>query len=444
MKLFNDLILKFNRPDWRHNHELCLMDTILELHPSLYGLVVGDLSNKNGATTELGRKDSPTVEQVVRGAVYKEFKSLTYRDLEYHQIDSRSCAAFVKLDERPPFSYQTWQRYIAKISPESLQNLLSELNKIAISSGLEDLSAIRADTTVVSANIHHPTNSSLVWDCIKEAYRLLSKLADAEGLEVRDYTKGAKKNHFKISNTKGDKRVTWFKKQLTLFAKSINQVDKFAKKKGYDTLEGIIWAANLATLLPLMRQVYDMAYRKGLLGEKVPNSQKLFSIYELHTDIIVKGGREVYFGHKVALVGGKSNLILGCQTYRGNPSDSSLFEGLLTQTIGQYGKTPKSVCTDGGFASKDNLAVGQKAGLVNIVFNKVLGSMQNIASSQSMATRLKKWRSGIEANISNLKRGFSLSKCEWRGWKGFQAKVLWSVIAYNIRVMAGLVAQKIA
>lgn len=444
MKLFNDLILKFNRPDWRQNHELCLMDSIFELHPSLYDIVSADLAESSGMPSDLGRKDSPTVEQVVRGAVYKEFKSLTYRDLEYHQIDSRSCAAFVKLDERNPISFQTWQKYVSKVSPASLQQLLSEINKIAIGSGLEDLSAIRADTTVISANIHHPTNSSLVWDCIKEAYRLLSKLADAQGLAVRDYTKGAKKNHFKINNAKGDKRVSLFKKQLTIFAKSINQVDKFAKKKGYDTQEGFIMAEKLSRLLPLMRQVYDMTYRKEALGEKVPSNQKLFSIYEQHTDIIVKGGREVHFGHKVGLVGGKSNLILTCQLYRGNPSDSNLFEGLLEETTTKYGKTPKSVCTDGGFASKDNMATATKKGVVNMVFNKVVGSMQNITSSKSMATRLKKWRSGIEANISNLKRGFNISKCDWKGWQGFQAKVLWSVIAYNIRVMAGLVAIKIA
>jgi IS5 family transposase len=53
-----------------------------------------------------------------------------------------------------------------------------------------------------------------------------------------------------------------------------------------------------------------------------------------------------------------------------------------------------------------------------------------------METRLKKWRSGMEAVISNIKRGFNLRRCTWKGWEHFEAKVLWSVIAYNIRVMA--------
>jgi len=55
-----------------------------------------------------------------------------------------------------------------------------------------------------------------------------------------------------------------------------------------------------------------------------------------------------------------------------------------------------------------------------------------------METRLKKWRSGIEANISNLKRAFNIHRCNWKEWVNFQSKVLWSVLAYNIRVMSTL------
>lgn len=93
------------------------------------------------------------------------------------------------------------------------------------------MSAIRTDSTVIETNIHYPTNNSLVWDCIKEAHRLLSHLAKKEAIKVRDYRSGAKSNYFKINNTKGDKRVSLFKKQLVLFTKSINQVNKFSKKK---------------------------------------------------------------------------------------------------------------------------------------------------------------------------------------------------------------------
>ncbi len=61
-----------------------------------------------------------------------------------------------------------------------------------------------------------------------------------------------------------------------------------------------------------------------------------------------------------------------------------------------------------------------------------------------METRLKKWRSGMEAVVSNIKRGFNLFRCDWKGREHFDAKVLlMSVIAYNIRVMTGFMLEKL-
>lgn len=199
---------------------------------------------------------------------------------------------------------------------------------------------------------------------------------------------------------------------------------------------GLRIVKSLVQLLPLMTQVYMMAHRKEINGEMVPNDEKLFSIYELHTDIIVKGSRKVKFGHKVNIGTGKSNLILVCQTPEGNPADSTLFKGGIDALKADYGIVPRDSATDGGYASKANAEYAKEQGVVNVVFNKIVGSLKNIVSSKNMETRLKKWRSGIEANISNLLRGFGLTRCNWKGFEHFKSKVLWSVIAYNIRVMA--------
>jgi len=442
MQLFNELVLKFDRPDWSKNPELGLIDTILDKHPELVSILSGDILS-GSKLSDFGRKDTPTVEQVIRAAIYKEFKKLTYRDLEYAQSDSRICTTFIKLDERKPYSFQVWQKYISKVRQSSLQDFLVSLNQIAIEEGLEDLVSIRTDSTVIETNIHYPTNNSLTWDCIKEAHRLLGHLAEKEGVKIRDYRSGAKSNYFKINNSKADKRVALFKKQLVLFTKSINQVDKFVKKKDCTTIEGIVLIESLKKLQPLMEQVYSMTHRKQIEGKPVPNDEKLFSIYELHTDIIVKGGREVLFGHKVNLTDGKGKLILDCEILKGNPSDSQLFGDTLERIKKNYGKTPKSVAADGGYASRANLGKAADLGLTNVVFNKVVGSLKNLTGSKHMETRLKKWRSGIEASISNLKRGFDISRCNWKGWENFQSKVLWSVIAYNIRVMTGSIIAQI-
>ena len=444
MKLFNDLKLKFEQPNWASNPEFALFDTVLEEHPELMELLAVDIT-KGCKRSQFGRKDTPTVEQIVRAAIYKEIKKLDYRELAFHQEDSRICEKFLKLEGRDPFSFQLFQEYISKITPEKLKEFLVALNKIAINEGMEDVSQIRQDTTAIATNIHYPTNNSLVWDCIKESHRLLCYLAEeANNLSYIDYTVSAKKTLFKINNTKHpDKRVKLFLKQLITFTKCINQVANTVKKN-FDSITADLIKKMLRDFLPVMNQVYDMTYRKEIKGETVPNDDKLFSIYEQHTDIIVKGSRDVHFGHKVSLAGGKSNLILDCDILRGNPADTTFFQPSIVRIQSNYEKTPKSSVTDGAYACTDNVEFAKKNGITNIVFNKVVGSLKSIASSKNMETRMKKWRSGIEAVISNIKRGFNMFVCNWKGWAHFQAKVLWSVIAYNIRVMTGIVLRQLS
>lgn len=444
MNLFENFKIKFERPDWSRNLELGLIDTILEQHPHLIALLEEDIS-RGQKSSVFGRKDTPSVEQIVRAAIYKELKGLDYRQLAYHQTDSRICAAFIKIDDLRPYSFQVYHKYISQISSDTLQKVLVELNKIAINEGLEDIEKIRQDSTVVETNIHYPTNNAILWDCIKEANRLLGHLREEiNTLSYREYTVQAKKTYFKINVIKGkDKRTELFRKQLVLFVKTINQVSNVIKKNHSCGIIAQALIGQLENHLEVMNLVYDMVYLKEIKGEKVPNESKIYSIYEQHTDIIVKGSREVQFGHKVDLCSGKSNLVLNCQVLRGNPSDTALFAPAVDDIIDNYGQVPRDCVTDGGYASLANQAHAKEKGITNIVFNKVVGSLQNIASSKNLETRLKKWRSGIEAVISNIKRGFNLARCTWKGWEHFVAKVLWSVIAYNIRVMTALVVKQI-
>ena len=115
----------------------------------------------------------------------------------------------------------------------------------------------------------------------------------------------------------------------------------------------------------------------------------------------------------------------------------------IDRIIENYKIIPRDYATDGGFASKDNLEYAKRSGIVNIVFNKIVGSLKNAVNSLNIETRLKKWRSGMEAVISNLKRGFDIRICNWKGWGHFKSKVLWSVLGYNFRVMTAITIMRI-
>jgi IS5 family transposase len=386
MQLFEELRIKFENSDWSLDPELGLIDTIIENHPEFIHLFKSDVMGKS-SQSQFGRGDCPSVEQIARAAIFKELKGLDYRGLEYAQSDSRICSTFIKLDLRKPYSFQMFQKYISQIKPQTLQEVLFTINRIAIGEGYENLERLTQDTTVVESNIHYPTNNSLIWDCIRESHRLLSHLQEeVRTLTFIDYTKGAKKTFFKLNVTKGsDLRKELFHKQLILFTKVINQTSNTIKKK-FGSLKSALIQVQMSSLHDLMIKVYSMTYDHEIEGKNVPNEDKLFSIYELHTDIIVKGQREVEFGHKVSLATGASNLILDCQILKGNPADKSLFQGVINRVVDAFHILPRDNVTDGGYASLANLNFAKAKEIKNIVFNKVVGSLQNHVSSKNMET----------------------------------------------------------
>lgn len=446
MKVFTELQGKFRHPQWYLDPELAIFDTVLELHPGLLDVVKEDVLAV-GKNNGLGRQDSPTVEQVVRAAIYKEVKGLSYAELEYHQYDSKMCEVFLQLTKC--FCESVWQKYISAISADSLDRLLKALNCLAIDAGLEDLQKLRMDTTVVETDIHYPTNNALMWDCIRTSTRIVHQFMEESVADlVRDYTKQAKIYYFRINVTQDKtERRDLFASQFRVFDRCLRQTRRVLEhlRPRYESLEpgDQQRVEYLQELLPKMETIRDVAYRREIMGDQVPPEGKLFSIYEEHTEMIVKGKGHVLFGRKASFASGRSGLILQAAVLE-DMTDGESFEPTLEEVIASYQKVPRDVATDGAYASRHNQKVAQKLGIKNIVFNKVIGSLQNITSSVQMETRLKKWRSGIEAVISNLKRGFNLRRCSWKGEAHFEAKVFWSVLAYNLRVLGRLFLRKLA
>ena len=131
--------------------------------------------------------------------------------------------------------------------------------------------------------------------------------------------------------------------------------------------------AELERYVSLSRQVIEQTERRVLKGERVPAAEKIVSIFEPHTDIIVKDRRETYYGHKVCLCVGASNLITDCVITEGNPADTELTLTMLDRQHEIYGRYPLKVALDGGFASKANLAAAKERQIKDVCFAKKRG-----------------------------------------------------------------------
>jgi IS5 family transposase len=189
----------------------------------------------------------------------------------------------------------------------------------------------------------------------------------------------------------------------------------------------------------LLLKVIDQTKRRVIDKEAVHSSEKIVSLFEPHTDVIVKGYRDVQYGHKINLRSEGNGFITYLSIEKGNPADSDLFLPVLNYHQTTLDCLPGSAVADGGYASQANVAQGRALGVKRVVFHKPVGlSYQAMGVKKKTFERLRHFRAGIEGNISELKRVFGADKATWKGHDGFKAFVWSSVISYNLVRLARL------
>ena len=177
------------------------------------------------------------------------------------------------------------------------------------------------------------------------------------------------------------------------------------------------WCTEVGTCRDLLARVVEQTKRRVFDGETVPASEKVVSLFEPHTDIICKGGRQTHYGHKINLSTGRSALVLDVVVESGNPADSERCLPMLRRHVETYGEPPQRVAFDGGYASRANLVDAKKLGVEHVMFHKKRGlKASEMTPSAWIYGQLKRFRARVEAGISYLKRCFGLDRCQWRGW----------------------------
>ena len=424
--------------------ELEMMSKILDETSTIYDHVLQDLNG--GLTVERNRTgaNGMSAEQVTRAAIVMKLYSFTYEDLAFHTSDSRSIRRFCRIGIFDKgFKKSTLHQNINRLSPETWELIGLSLLAYAKDNDIEKGRKARVDCTVVESNIHPPCDSMQLYDSVRVLTRLLTQARDDFNIKIvfTDHCRRAKRRMTAIQYANGDKqRLSPYKDLLKVTQKTIGYATKAEEMIGgrcaadFELL-GIL--NSIKHYADLARQVYDQTYRRFIQGENVPASQKVLSIFEEHTDIIIKDRRQTYYGHKICLTGGASNLILDCVILEGNPADSTLVEHMLDRQNEVYGRYPLKVAFDGGFASKANLAIAKAKGVKDVCFAKKRGLEEaDMCRSHHVYNKLCQFRAGIESGISWLKRSFGLTRCTWKGFRSFKSFVLSSVVAANLLTIA--------
>ena len=199
------------------------------------------------------------------------------------------------------------------------------------------------------------------------------------------------------------------------------------------SLEMMAAGAELGRYLPAMRRVIDVARRRAFEGEKVPNSDKVFSIFEPHTELIKRGrrGRPIEFGHKVLLTQSREKFITDFVVLEHNRTDDTLLPLVLDRHEEKSGQRPESVAADKGFCP-DGETYEELEERV-----EYLGMPRRTSDLGDELMRIwQHWRAGIEGTISCLKRVFRLARCCFRGFNNFASAIGSAVFCHNLRILA--------
>lgn len=425
-----------------HAKELQALAGLIDQHPKIADLVWQDLTREHCKAT--GANGTPA-EFIFRALLLKQMHSWSYEELHFHLSDSQTYRTFcqIPLARKAP-ARSTLANAIKKIQPETLEAIHHLLVRDAAQRKIESGKVTRVDCTVVQTLMHAPTDSQLLWDCIRVLTRLLKKargLLPAGSFTFSHRKKRAKRRCREIAMAQRQKaRLAPYRDLVKVTEEVQGKALEAARRLRSAPLQTAVKTAILEKLERYLQntdRILHQTRRRVFEGESVPAQEKIVSIFEEHSDIIRKDFKETYYGHKICLNVGKTSMVLDCQILRGNPADATLALPAIERQQRILGTPPRQAVFDGAFGSKANLASIRTLGTQDVVFTKGRTlKVSDMAKSLYVYRKLRNFRAGVEGVISYLKRTFGLHRCTWRSWPSFQSYVWSSIIASNLLIMA--------
>jgi len=415
---------------------------LLDEHPGILSLVDKDLRSLSRPDRR-GRKATYTSEILLRTMIVHQIEGGSLRATEIRLSHDVFLQDFVRLGNRPTPSYSLLDRSLKAVRPETWARVNALLNQSALSAGLVDPTALRVDTTVVETTIRWPTESSLLWDGFRVLFRLIQQARErVPGLiENRFHEKKVKKLHLFVTRYASSRDGKRQRKVRKSKVKLIEQVERihavataFVRALGQVpdiVLESIV--SEIRVFLPRVRHVLDVAKRVWIKGEVVPASDRIFSLFEPHTELIKRGRRSkpVEFGHTIWLAQTRERFITQYGVMEKKIPDSRLPERILQAHHAAFGEMPTTLAADKGFRGNASAmrALREKVKVVAIPER-----LKDFADDAFV--KLQHFRAGIEGSISCLKRVFGLLRCPYRGFKSFASHVGLGVLCHNLVVLA--------
>jgi hypothetical protein len=379
-------------------------------------------------------------------------KGLNYDEVHMHANYNKLVRQVMGVERLPgfeeiTFAYQTIVDNVSLLDDKTLK----EINDVIVSFGQQEVFkkketealALKTDSFVVESNVHFPTDYNLLWDCVRKCLDMITKLEFKYGQLAgwrkishwRRSLKSGMRSLGKACASGGKKKeervkaaaLTYLNKSGLLSEKIKRSLPSFPVKDVSDLAVVIL----LERYHLLLDKHIDLVSRRLLKGEKIPEGEKMFSIFESYTEWICKGKLRpaVELGKKVNITTDQYHLIVDWQTMD-HQSDSDMVIALADRLTPIFNVASWSF--DKGYWHPDNRALLEMV-IPEVVMPKKgkCNSEESDREHQKVFKKLRKKHSAIESNIHSLEtRG--LSRCPDRGKAHFYRYVGCAVCAYNL------------
>lgn len=436
---------------------------ILDENPKILDLVHADLRAALEAEAEAAsRRGSDnfefTSDNVLRIALCQIIESCSLRQIVIRIDDSSFLRCFVRIYNRGMMDFTTLCRLKNQIKAKTWKKINRLLARAAARSGAISGEDVRLDTTAIETNIHWPTDSSLLWDTYRVLARYIERIRqiDPEVVgERRLLLKKVKRLQAKISRKiaktkKADVLKPLYSDLIRLvegicqWSDTIGQsieIGAASRRYGPPTeAELTFLEQEMSDFCALGRRVIDQARRRVIHGEQVPNEEKIFSIFESHTELIKRGkaGRPIEFGHMVQIQQVSEKFITDYDVFERKPVEHELLEPAIESHKKLFGDYPGRVSADKGYyKNRDQIAqLNQKVELVSIAKKGRRTEEEEQRESDPAFRHAQRFRAGVEGTISYLKRVLGLARCMNKGWEHYVATVGAAVFTHNLLILA--------
>jgi len=402
-----------------------------------------------------------TPPQVLRSLILMRVKNWNYRELRERITDGYTLRQFTDFYCQPVPKHDAFNRAFNRLTPETLQAVNELVVQAAVDVGLEDGQKLRVDTTVVQTDIHHPTDSTLLWDVVRVVTRLVLRLNAAVQQRIqgfRNRTRAARRRMQEIQRMtpkeRSQRQVEKYRQLIGITEEVVNSARKVLQQtrtaRGKDVISDLAIGElrkEIDHYGELGNRVIDQACRRVLQGEQVPTAEKIYSIFETHTDLIKRGKAQtpIEFGHKVFLAESAQGLITQYEVLEGNPGDDQQVEPSLERHKETFGHAPALYGSDRGFFSETNVKSCTRNGVKVVCIPQRGGKKTAKRKTYERSPAFKegqRFRAGIEGRISVLFRGRGMKRCLAEGHQRFELLVGAAVLANNLMRIAALLTKR--